>query len=104
MINRCDDSTYQLADGLSISGPPVAIKGGEYTLFVEADQSFNGTLALQQLSPSGAWIDCEAYGLQYVRTTEFQACIAGLTLPAGVCRIKAEGLVLNLKAHLVGAG
>ena len=34
MINRCDDSTYQLADGISMSGPSVAIKGGEYTLFI----------------------------------------------------------------------
>jgi hypothetical protein len=104
MINRCDDATYELAAGIAMSGPPVDIKGGEYTLFVEADQSFNGTLSLQQRSPSGRWIDCEAYGLQYVRTTEFQACIAGLVLAAGTCRIKAEGLVLNLRAHLVGAG
>ena len=104
MINRYDDATYQLADGISRSGPPVNIRGGEYTLFVEADQSFNGTLSLQQRSLSGAWIDCEAYGLQYVRTTEFQACIAGLGLAAGTCRIKAEGLVLNLRAHLVGTG
>jgi hypothetical protein len=104
MINRCDDATYLLAAGISTSGPPVNIRGGEYTLFVEADQSFNGTLSLQQRSLSGAWIDCEAYGLQYVRTTEFQACIAGILLPAGTCRIKAEGQVLNLKAHLVGAG
>ena len=57
MINRCDDSTYQLADGISMSGPSVAIKGGEYTLFIESESN-DGTLVLQQLSPSGVWLDC----------------------------------------------
>ena len=103
MINRCDDSTYQLADGISMSGPPVDIKGGEYTLFIESDAN-NGTLVLQQLSPSGVWLDCQAYGLQYVKTTAYAACILGLELSPGIHRLRAEGLVLNLKAYLVGAG
>jgi hypothetical protein len=103
MINRCDDFTYQLADGISTSGPSVAIKGGEYTLFIESESN-NGTLVLQQRSLSGAWIDCQVYGLQSVKTTAYAACILGLLLPPGVCRLNAEGLVLNLKAYLVGAG
>jgi hypothetical protein len=102
MINRCDDSTYQLADGISMSGPPVEIKGGEYTLFIESEAN-NGTLVLQQLSPSGAWLDCQAYGLQYVKTTAYAACILGLELLPGIHRLKADGMVLNLKAYLVGA-
>ena len=102
MINRCDDSTYQLADGISMSGPSVAIKGGEYTLFIESEAN-NGTLVLQQLSPSGVWLDCQAYGLQYVKTTAYAACILGLELSPGIHRLKADGLVLNLKAYLVGA-
>ena len=102
MINRCDDSTYQLADGISMSGPSVAIKGGEYTLFIESESN-NGTLVLQQLSPSGVWLDCQAYGLQYVTTTAYAACILGLELSPGIHRLKADGLVLNLKAYLVGA-
>lgn len=103
MTNRCDDATYELAAGISMSGPPVAIKGGEYTLFIDSTSN-NGTLSLQQQGPGGAWLDCQAYGLQYVRTTAFAACILGLVLPPGVCRLKADGLVLNLRAHLVGAG
>ena len=51
MINRCDDDTYLLADGISMSGPTVEIKGGEYTLFIESESN-NGTLVLQQLSPA----------------------------------------------------
>ena len=102
MINRCDDSTYQLADGISMSGPSVAIKGGEYTLFIESEAN-NGTLVLQQLSPSGVWLDCQAYGLQDVKTTAYAACILGLELSPGIHRLKADGLVLNLKAFLVGA-
>ena len=102
MINRCDDATYQLADGISMSGPSVAIKGGEYTLFIESEAN-NGTLVLQQLSPSGVWLDCQAYGLQYVKTTAYAACILGLELSPGIHRLKADGLVLNLKAFLVGA-
>jgi hypothetical protein len=102
MINRCDDSTYQLADGISMSGPSVAIKGGEYTLFIESEAN-NGTLVLQQLSPSGVWLDCQAYGLQYVKTTAYAACILGLELSPGIHRLKADGLALNLKAYLVGA-
>lgn len=103
MINRCDESTYQLADGISMSGPPVNIKGGEYTLFIESESN-NGTLVLQQLSPSGVWLDCQAYGLQYVKTTAYAACILGLDLLPGIHRLRAEGLVLNLKAYLVGTG
>jgi hypothetical protein len=103
MINRCDDDTYLLADGISMSGPPVEIKGGEYTLFIESESN-NGTLVLQQLSPAGVWLDCQVYGLQSVKTTAYAACILGLVLPPGVCRINAEGLVLNLRAYLVGAG
>jgi len=102
MINRCDDSTYQLADGISMSGPSVAIKGGEYTLFIESESN-DGTLVLQQLSPSGVWLDCQAYGLQYVKTTAYAACILGLELSPGIHRLKADGRVLNLKAYLVGA-
>ena len=102
MINRCDDSTYQLADGISMSGPPVEIKGGEYTLFIESESN-DGTLVLQQLSPSGVWLDCQAYGLQYVKTTAYAACILGLELSPGIHRLKADGLVLNLKVYLVGA-
>ena len=102
MINRCDDSTDHLADGISMSGPSVAIKGGEYTLFIESESN-NGTLVLQQLSPSGVWLDCQAYGLQYVKTTAYAACILGLELSPGIHRLKADGLVLNLKAFLVGA-
>jgi hypothetical protein len=103
MINRCDDAIYQLADGISMSGPPVDIRGGEYTLFIESESN-NGTLVLQQLSPSGVWLDCQAFGLQYVKTTAYAACILGLDLLPGIHRLRAEGLVLNLKAYLVGAG
>ena len=103
MINRCDDASYLLADGISMSGPPVNIKGGEYTLFIESDSN-NGTLVLQQLSPAGVWLDCQVYGLQSVRTTAYAACILGLVLSPSVSRIKAEGQVLNLKAYLVGNG
>jgi hypothetical protein len=85
-----------------VSGPSVAIKGGEYTLFIESESN-NGTLVLQQLSPSGVWLDCQAYGLQYVKTTAYAACILGLELLPGIHRLKADGLVLNLKAYLVGA-
>jgi hypothetical protein len=102
MINRCDDSTYQLADGISMSGPPIDIKDGEYTLFIESDAN-NGTLVLQQLSPSGVWLDCQAFGLQYVKTTAYAACILGLELLPGIHRLKADGMVLNLRAYLVGA-
>jgi hypothetical protein len=42
--------------------------------------------------------------LQSVRTTAYAACILGLVLSPSVCRIKAEGQVLNLKAYLVGNG
>lgn len=102
MINRCDDATYELANDIAMSGPAVLIKGGEYTLFIES-KSNNGTLSLQQQSPSGAWINCQAYGLQYVKTTAYAACILGLELLPGVYRLKADGVVLNLKAYLVGA-
>jgi hypothetical protein len=49
------------------------------------------------------WLDCLAYGLQYVKTTAYAACILGLELSPGIHRLKADGLVLNLKAYLVGA-
>ena len=102
-VRRADDTLYTLGVNLTATGTPVAIKGGEYTLFIESEAN-DGTLVLQQLSPSGVWLDCQAYGLQYVKTTAYAACILGLVLPPGVCRLNAEGLVLNLKAYLVGAG
>jgi len=49
-------------------------------------------------------MDLQNWGLQYVRTTAYAACILGLELSAGVYRLKAEGLVYNLNAWLVGNG
>jgi hypothetical protein len=103
MINRCDDAVYELARDLWHTGPEVFVKGGEYTLFIDSTSN-SGTLALQQQSPSGQWIICQAYGLQYLRTTAYSACILGIELSPGLYRLKADGLVLNLNAYLVGSG
>ena len=103
MSNRCDDLTYELAAGLTHSGPAVRIPGGEYTLFIESTSN-NGTLSLQMQPPGEGWVDCQNWGLQYIRTTAYAACICGLSLAAGVYRLRADGLVLNLNAHLVGNG
>lgn len=103
MINRSDDVTYQLAAGLSMSGPPVSIEGGVYTLFIDSTSN-NGTLSLQMRNAAGVWADCQTWGLQYVRTAEYTACLLGLELCAGVYRLCAQGLVLNLNAYLVGNG
>ena len=86
-----------------MSGPPVQVSGGEYTLFIDSESN-NGTLSLQMQTPSGAWVNLQNWGLQYVRTTAYAACILGLELSAGVYRLKAEGLVYNLNAWLVGNG
>jgi len=103
MVNRCDDRTYELVRNGTISGPPVQISGGEYTLFVDSEVN-NGTLSLQMQSPSGTWVDVRNWGLQYVRTAEYAACILALELSAGVYRLRSEGLAFNLNAWLVGNG
>ena len=103
MVNRSDDLSYALAVAATISGPAVEIGGGEYALFVDTTTN-NGTIALQVKSPSGVWVDVQNWGRQFVRITEYTACLCGLSLAAGWYRIKVDGLVLNLNAHLVGAG
>ena len=109
-MRRGDFQIYALAQGLAASGPPVAIPGGEYTLFVDSESN-NGTLSLQVRqaevpgeTPGGTWIDCRDWGLQIVQTNTYSACISGLKLAAGSYRIRAQGLVLNLHAYLVGNG
>jgi len=102
MINRCDDGVYELARNLNRSGPPVFVAGGEYTLFMDSTSN-NGTLSLQQQSPSGVWLDCQSVGLQFVRTTAYSACMVGVELSKGLYRLQADGLVVGLNAYLVGA-
>ena len=102
-IRRADDRLVVLGTGLSGTGPAVGIPGGEYTLLVDTS-SHNGTISLQLQSPSGAWIEVQAFGLP-VRTTVATMAQAGLSLPAGQVRIAFAGTVLsNLNAFLVGAG
>ncbi len=102
-IRRADDRMVALGTGLSGTGPGVNIPGGEYTLLMDA-AAVSGTISLQLQSPSGAWIDVQAFGLP-VRTTGASMAQAGLSLPAGQVRIAFAGTVLNnLNAFLVGAG
>ena len=102
-IRRADDRLVVLGTNLAGTGPAVGIAGGEYTLLVDAAAN-NGTIFLQMQSPSGAWIEVQAFGLP-VRTTGASMAQAGLSLPAGQVRIAFAGTVLNtLNAFLVGAG
>ena len=100
---RADDTLYTLGVNLSATGNPVAIKGGEYTVFVDSIGG-TGTMALQMQSPSGAWIDVQMYGI-FVRTTLTSMVQVGLLLPAGLVRVAVYGgLMSNVNAFLVGAG
>jgi len=102
-IRRADDTLYTLGVNLTATGNPVAIKGGEYTLFVDATSN-PGAVSLQMQSPSGVWIDVSMYG-SFSRTNSVSLVQAGLYLPAGLARIAVSGgLITALNAFLAGAG
>ena len=101
---RSDDTTYPLgvfASGV-LYGSVQYVKGGEYAFFLDATANA-GTLSLQMQSPSGVWIDVQAYGV-FMRTTNLTMNQVGLTLPAGAARMNATGSVTGVSAWLVGAG
>ena len=102
-VRRADDPLYTLGVNLTATGAPVAIKGGEYTLFADCTGT-NGTMSFQMLSPSGVWIDVQLYGA-FIRTTGFGMLQVGLLLPAGLVRIATNGgATTGLNAYLVGMG
>jgi len=102
-IRRADDTLYTLGVNLSATGNPVAIKGGEYTLFVDTLTN-PGAVSLQMQSPSGVWIDVSMYGI-FSRTNGVALVQAGLYLPSGLVRIAVSGgLSTGLNAFLAGAG
>ena len=102
-IRRADDTLYTLGVNLTGTGAPVAIKGGEYSVFADCTGT-NGAMSLQMLSPSGTWSDVQVYGA-LVRTTGIGMLQVGLLLPAGLVRIATTGTTTTgLSAYLVGMG
>ncbi len=101
---RADDTQYTLLANGSSTGSAVAIKGGEYMVFF--DGTIGGaTISLQVQSPSGQWIDVEAFTNAPVRYTSLPRSQTGLDLPAGNVRCAlAGGSPSGINAHLVGMG
>ena len=102
-IRRADHTLYTLGVNLTGTGAPVAIKGGEYSLFMNCTTNL-GNIALQAQSPSGAWIDIQVFAGSFVRTTLTTLCMVDLMLPACSVRIAADAAVTGMNAFLVGAG
>lgn len=103
-LRRADDTTYALLVNGSATGTEVSIKGGEYMVFF--DGTIGGaTVSLQVQSPSGQYIDVEAFTNAPVRYTSLPRSQTGLDLPAGNVRCALNGgTPSGVNAYLVGLG
>lgn len=101
---RADDVQYTLLLNGSATGPPVAIKGGEYIFAAEG--TINGaTISLDVQLPNGNWTRVQVFTGSVVAFTVLPNSQTGVDLPAGYVRCAiAGGPPSGVNAFLVGLG
>lgn len=102
-VRRGDDTQYALGSGLSANGTGVNIKGGEYIFQVDGTIG-TATVALQVLSPNGAWATVTIFSGSAVQSTVLPYAQTNIVLPAGQVRLGVNGAGATVTGHLVGLG
>lgn len=105
-IRRADDNVYTLGTGLTATGQPVQIRGGEYLFSVTGAPGAATSFALEIQTPNGAWSRAQVFSGSVLSFTAANLPISqtGVDLPAGNARLAITGTATSINAHLIGLG
>jgi len=104
-IRRADDEQYTLGVGLSATGQPVAIKGGEYIFFASGNLT-TAVCSLEARAPNGLWFVVQVFTGSLVRFTSLPGSQTAIGLPATDVRVALTGggTPNGIAAYLIGLG